>query len=124
MNDIFGDQASMTFVNSGINSRLTVLGLGSQVAGVSVRVTQFGSTPDTSAIKANRNRHAVQNVFFVGKFITLPGLDGIPPISRAHQPTTERRSTLAVSCPFFVMLNRVTPPEDPGRTRLMKQGMH
>jgi peptidoglycan hydrolase-like protein with peptidoglycan-binding domain len=77
MNDIYGAQASMRFINSGVNPSLKIASLGREVPGV--RASQFGSTPDTKAIKANQNASILFNVFFFGRFITTAGTDGTQP---------------------------------------------
>jgi hypothetical protein len=66
MNNIYGAQASMRFVQAGVNASLKIPGLGTSVQGV--RATALGGTPDTDAIKARRNAAALFNVFFFDKF--------------------------------------------------------
>jgi hypothetical protein len=74
MNDIYRDQASMKFVNSGANPSLSIGGLGGGMPGV--RINLNGSTADTAAIKA-RKADVLFNVFFVGSFIDVTNFSGV-----------------------------------------------
>ena len=76
MNDIYRDQASITFVNAGVNPSLNIPGLGGGLAAVRTNPDK-GHTDDTEAITA-RKSDVLFNVFLVGSFFDLPTLDSNP----------------------------------------------
>ncbi len=76
MNDIYRGQASITFVNAGVNPSLNIKGLGGGLAAVRTHPDQ-GNTDDTRAITA-RKSDVLFNVFLVGRFFDLPTMNSNP----------------------------------------------
>jgi len=117
MNDIYRDQASITFVRSGVNPSLSIPGLGGGMP--TVRVSVQGHTHDTRAITA-RKGDVLFNVFFVGTFFDNDDLNSNPSyLALTSKPPNDAKP---LRCCLCRDPQQGDPPVDVGETLAHEAG--
>jgi hypothetical protein len=117
INDIYRDQASITFVKSGVNPSLSIPGLGGGTP--TVRVSEKGHTDDTRAITA-RKGDVLFNVFFVGSFFDNDDLNSNPSyLALTSKPPNDAKP---LRCCLCRDRQNGDPPVDVGETLAHEAG--